>query len=171
MYNIRTPFVLRITCITLVLTSSSYAEQSCDCDGWVQGASGVGYGNFQEVGPLTVDLKPWSSTWLNAAHLFFVVILGQRPARLISYLYSEMPSIAPVGKWKGDLLVLKVFEGNVERGESGRFENAELGALDGLAGGLLSKIDLADAAIKPEGVEVNFIVAGCENTITAAVEA
>jgi hypothetical protein len=42
----------------------------------VQGASGVGYGNFQEVGPLTVDLKPRSSTWLNVAHLLFVVILG-----------------------------------------------------------------------------------------------
>ncbi|KAG0611992.1 hypothetical protein M758_7G181800 [Ceratodon purpureus] len=42
---------------------------------WLQGgpgASGVGYGNFQEVGPLTVDLKPRSSTWLNAAHLLFV---------------------------------------------------------------------------------------------------
>lgn len=42
---------------------------------WLQGgpgASGAGYGNFHEVGPLTVDLKPRSSTWLNVAHLLFV---------------------------------------------------------------------------------------------------
>jgi hypothetical protein len=43
---------------------------------WIQGgpgASGVGFGNFQEVGPLTTDLEPRESTWLNVAHLLFVV--------------------------------------------------------------------------------------------------
>ncbi|CAK9250536.1 unnamed protein product [Sphagnum jensenii] len=42
---------------------------------WIQGgpgASGVGFGNFQEVGPLTTDLEPRESTWLNVAHLLFV---------------------------------------------------------------------------------------------------
>ncbi|KAG0558806.1 hypothetical protein KC19_10G056400 [Ceratodon purpureus] len=42
---------------------------------WLQGGpggSGVGFGNFKEVGPLTVDLKPRPSTWLNVGHMLFV---------------------------------------------------------------------------------------------------
>ncbi|KAK1284734.1 Serine carboxypeptidase-like 51 [Acorus calamus] len=42
---------------------------------WLQGgpgASGVGIGNFQEVGPLDTDLKPRNSTWLQRADLLFV---------------------------------------------------------------------------------------------------
>ncbi|VAH09204.1 unnamed protein product [Triticum turgidum subsp. durum] len=42
---------------------------------WLQGgpgASGVGVGNFLEVGPLNGDLKPRSSTWLQKADLIFV---------------------------------------------------------------------------------------------------
>jgi serine carboxypeptidase 1 len=39
----------------------------------MQGASGVGLGNFLEVGPLDVDLKPRNSTWLHKADLIFVV--------------------------------------------------------------------------------------------------
>ncbi|XP_072974531.1 serine carboxypeptidase-like 51 [Typha angustifolia] len=42
---------------------------------WLQGgpgASGVGFGNFQEVGPLDADLKPRNSTWLQKADLLFV---------------------------------------------------------------------------------------------------
>ncbi|XP_058199983.1 serine carboxypeptidase-like 51 [Rhododendron vialii] len=42
---------------------------------WLQGgpgASGVGIGNFQEVGPLDTDLKPRNSTWLSKADLLFV---------------------------------------------------------------------------------------------------
>jgi serine carboxypeptidase 1 len=38
-----------------------------------QGASGVGFGNFQEIGPLDVDLQPRNSTWLQKADLIFVV--------------------------------------------------------------------------------------------------
>ena len=38
-----------------------------------QGASGVGIGNFEEVGPLDTDLKPRNSTWLQKADLLFVV--------------------------------------------------------------------------------------------------
>ncbi|KAM0949481.1 putative carboxypeptidase C [Dioscorea sansibarensis] len=42
---------------------------------WLQGgpgASGVGIGNFQEIGPLDVNLNPRNSTWLNIADLLFV---------------------------------------------------------------------------------------------------
>ncbi|GMY15916.1 serine carboxypeptidase-like 51 [Fagus crenata] len=42
---------------------------------WLQGgpgASGVGIGNFEEVGPLDTDLKPRNSTWLLKADLLFV---------------------------------------------------------------------------------------------------
>ncbi|KAI7734314.1 hypothetical protein M8C21_006595, partial [Ambrosia artemisiifolia] len=42
---------------------------------WLQGgpgASGVGFGNFGEIGPLDVDLKPRNSTWLQKANLLFV---------------------------------------------------------------------------------------------------
>ncbi|KAI3989769.1 hypothetical protein MKX01_040739 [Papaver californicum] len=42
---------------------------------WLQGgpgASGVGTGNFQEVGPLDTNLSPRNSTWLRKADLLFV---------------------------------------------------------------------------------------------------
>ncbi|MQM21348.1 hypothetical protein Taro_054388, partial [Colocasia esculenta] len=42
---------------------------------WLQGgpgASGVGIGNFEEIGPLDTDLKPRKSTWLQKADLLFV---------------------------------------------------------------------------------------------------
>nr|GLL43167.1 serine carboxypeptidase-like 51 [Ipomoea trifida] len=42
---------------------------------WLQGgpgASGVGIGNFQEIGPLDVNLEPRNSTWLKKADLLFV---------------------------------------------------------------------------------------------------
>ncbi|XP_075519973.1 serine carboxypeptidase-like 51 [Primulina tabacum] len=42
---------------------------------WLQGgpgASGVGIGNFEEIGPLDTDLKPRNSTWLSIADLLFV---------------------------------------------------------------------------------------------------
>jgi serine carboxypeptidase 1 len=38
-----------------------------------QGASGVGIGNFLEIGPLDVSLNPRNSTWLQKADLIFVV--------------------------------------------------------------------------------------------------
>ena len=43
---------------------------------WLQGgpgASGVGYGNFMEIGPLDEELKPRATTWLAKADLLFVV--------------------------------------------------------------------------------------------------
>ncbi|KAI7985139.1 Serine carboxypeptidase-like 51 [Camellia lanceoleosa] len=42
---------------------------------WLQGGPGgsrVGFGNFLEIGPLDVDLKPWNSTWLTKADLLLV---------------------------------------------------------------------------------------------------
>ena len=42
---------------------------------WLQGgpgASSTGFGNFEELGPLTVDLKPRNTTWLRAANVLFV---------------------------------------------------------------------------------------------------
>ncbi|XP_038971291.1 serine carboxypeptidase-like 51 isoform X2 [Phoenix dactylifera] len=42
---------------------------------WLQGGpggSGVGIGNFQEIGPLDTSLKPRNSTWLQKADLLFV---------------------------------------------------------------------------------------------------
>ena len=41
-----------------------------------QGASGVGLGNFQEIGPLDVNLQPRNSTWLHKADLIFMVRLA-----------------------------------------------------------------------------------------------
>uniref|UniRef100_A0A8C8RAN1 Carboxypeptidase n=1 Tax=Pelusios castaneus TaxID=367368 RepID=A0A8C8RAN1_9SAUR len=42
---------------------------------WLQGgpgASGCGYGNFEEIGPLDAELKPRNTTWLQAASILFV---------------------------------------------------------------------------------------------------
>nr|XP_060619954.1 retinoid-inducible serine carboxypeptidase [Anolis sagrei ordinatus] len=42
---------------------------------WLQGgpgASGCGYGNFEEIGPLDADLKSRRTTWLQAASVLFV---------------------------------------------------------------------------------------------------
>ncbi|XP_054859426.1 retinoid-inducible serine carboxypeptidase [Eublepharis macularius] len=42
---------------------------------WLQGgpgASGCGYGNFEEIGPLDADLKPRRTTWLQAGSVLFV---------------------------------------------------------------------------------------------------
>lgn len=42
---------------------------------WLQGGPGgssTGFGNFDELGPLTVELKPRNTTWLQAANVLFV---------------------------------------------------------------------------------------------------
>lgn len=56
-----------------------------------QSASGVGIGNFQEIGPLDTNLKPRNSTWLQKADLLFVVIKLPCPSH-------------PAPKQKGKLL-------------------------------------------------------------------
>lgn len=45
------------------------------CHLWKKGGSGVGIGNFQEIGPLDTSLKPRNSTWLQKVDLLFVVNL------------------------------------------------------------------------------------------------
>ena len=42
---------------------------------WLQGgpgASSTGYGNFEEIGPLDVNLKPRNTTWIKEANVLFV---------------------------------------------------------------------------------------------------
>ena len=42
---------------------------------WLQGgpgASGSGYGNFEELGPLDSDLKPRNTSWVQAANVIFI---------------------------------------------------------------------------------------------------
>ncbi|KAE8817543.1 hypothetical protein D1007_04637 [Hordeum vulgare] len=56
--------------VILVVVVVVVVTPSCSC--FSQGASGVGVGNFLEVGPLDGDLKPRSSTWLHKADLIFV---------------------------------------------------------------------------------------------------
>lgn len=36
------------------------------------GGSSTGFGNFQEIGPLDVDLKPRNTSWIQAANILFV---------------------------------------------------------------------------------------------------
>ena len=48
-----------------------------------QGASGVGLGYFQEIGPLDVNLQPRNSTWLQKADLIFVVRQGSEIVQFI----------------------------------------------------------------------------------------
>lgn len=65
---------------------------------WLQGgpgASGVGLGNFLEVGPLDVDLKPRSSTWLQKADLIFV----DNPVG-VGYSYVEDDSLLVTTDWE-----------------------------------------------------------------------
>uniref|UniRef100_A0A0D9VUU8 Carboxypeptidase n=1 Tax=Leersia perrieri TaxID=77586 RepID=A0A0D9VUU8_9ORYZ len=65
---------------------------------WLQGgpgASGVGLGNFLEVGPLDVNLKPRDSTWLHKADLIFV----DNPVG-VGYSYAEDPSVLVTTDWQ-----------------------------------------------------------------------
>ncbi|KAF0921437.1 hypothetical protein E2562_007000 [Oryza meyeriana var. granulata] len=65
---------------------------------WLQGgpgASGVGLGNFLEVGPLDVNLKPRDSTWLQKADLIFV----DNPVG-VGYSYAEDPSVLVTTDWQ-----------------------------------------------------------------------
>uniref|UniRef100_A0A0D3FJE5 Uncharacterized protein n=1 Tax=Oryza barthii TaxID=65489 RepID=A0A0D3FJE5_9ORYZ len=65
------------------------------------GGSGVGRGNFLEIGPLDVDLKPRNTSWLKKADLIFVVGLAAVALPLLSlldhpvgvgYSYADDPS-------------------------------------------------------------------------------
>ena len=65
----------------------------------MQGASGVGFGNFDEVGPLTVDLKPRSTTWLSVAHLLFVVLTPSTLClkKISSFFFLALPCLSDTG--------------------------------------------------------------------------
>ncbi|KAL6593713.1 hypothetical protein ACP70R_048614 [Stipagrostis hirtigluma subsp. patula] len=65
---------------------------------WLQGgpgASGVGIGNFLEIGPLDVDLKPRNSTWLQKADLIFV----DNPVG-VGYSYVEDDTLLVTTDWQ-----------------------------------------------------------------------
>ena len=65
---------------------------------WLQGgpgASGVGIGNFMEIGPLDVNLKPRNSTWLQKADLIFV----DNPVG-VGYSYVEDDSLLVTTDWQ-----------------------------------------------------------------------
>ncbi|CAN6289223.1 unnamed protein product [Urochloa humidicola] len=65
---------------------------------WLQGgpgASGVGLGNFQEIGPLDIDLKPRNSTWLQKADLIFL----DNPVGT-GYSYVENSSLFVTTDWE-----------------------------------------------------------------------
>ncbi|KAK1649521.1 hypothetical protein QYE76_067326 [Lolium multiflorum] len=65
---------------------------------WLQGgpgASGVGIGNFLEIGPLDVGLNPRNSTWLQKADLIFV----DNPVG-VGYSYTEDPSLLVKTDWE-----------------------------------------------------------------------
>ncbi|CAN6325009.1 unnamed protein product [Urochloa humidicola] len=65
---------------------------------WLQGgpgASGVGLGNFLEVGPLDVNLKPRNSTWLQKADLIFV----DNPVG-VGYSYVEDDTLLVTTDWE-----------------------------------------------------------------------
>ncbi|KQJ93707.1 hypothetical protein BRADI_3g06230v3 [Brachypodium distachyon] len=60
-----------------------------------QGASGVGIGNFLEMGPLDVNLSPRNWTWLQKADLIFV----DNPVG-VGYSYAEDPSVLVKTDWE-----------------------------------------------------------------------
>ncbi|TVU46716.1 hypothetical protein EJB05_06267 [Eragrostis curvula] len=65
---------------------------------WLEGGpgtSGVGLGNFLEVGPLDVNLKPRNSTWLQKADLIFV----DNPVG-VGYSYVEDDSLLVTTDWQ-----------------------------------------------------------------------
>uniref|UniRef100_A0A0E0D1M3 Carboxypeptidase n=1 Tax=Oryza meridionalis TaxID=40149 RepID=A0A0E0D1M3_9ORYZ len=73
---------------------------------WLQGgpgASGVGLGNFLEVGPLDGDLKPRGSTWLQKADLIFV----DNPVGTgYSYVEDDALLVTTDGEAAADLVAL-----------------------------------------------------------------
>jgi hypothetical protein len=52
----------------------------------------VGIGNFMEIGPLDVNLKPRNSTWLQKADLIFVVSIHTLTFNLSPSLFRCMPT-------------------------------------------------------------------------------
>ncbi|KAI3922092.1 hypothetical protein MKX01_005781 [Papaver californicum] len=73
---------------------------------WLQGgpgASGVGTGNFQEVGPLDTNLSPRNSTWLRKAIFLFV---DNPVGSGFSYVENEKDLVTTDGEAATDLTTL-----------------------------------------------------------------
>ncbi|KAA8518663.1 hypothetical protein F0562_016137 [Nyssa sinensis] len=91
---------------------------------WLQGgpgSSGVGFGNFLEIGPLDVNLKPRSSTWLLKADLLFVVNF------CFSYVEDKILAVRTDEEAATDLTTLlkQLFNGNETLQKSPLFIFAE----------------------------------------------
>ncbi|XP_042458977.1 serine carboxypeptidase-like 51 [Zingiber officinale] len=81
---------------------------------WLQGGpsvSGIGIGNFQEIGPLDTNLKPRNSTWLQKADLLFV----ENPVGT-GFSFVEEESLLAKSDWEAaaDLTAFlkKLYNGN-----------------------------------------------------------
>ncbi|KAL3622904.1 Serine carboxypeptidase-like 51 [Castilleja foliolosa] len=134
---------------------------------WLQGgpgASGVGIGNFEEVGPLNTYLKPRNSTWLQKADLLFV----DNPVGTgYSFVENKSLLVKTDEEAAGDLttLLIEVFNRNVSLQKSPLYIVAEsyggkyavtlgLAALRAIEAGKLKLklggIALGDTWISPE---------------------
>ncbi|XP_078439749.1 serine carboxypeptidase-like 51 [Wolffia australiana] len=134
---------------------------------WLQGgpgASGVGIGNFEEIGPLDTELKPRNSTWLQFADLLFV----DNPVGTgYSFVEDEAALVKTDEEVGKDLVVFlrKVFNGRDELRQSPLFIVAEsyggkyavslaLAAVDAIRAGQLKLrlggVALGDSWISPE---------------------
>ncbi|KAL6878235.1 hypothetical protein ACP4OV_012405 [Aristida adscensionis] len=79
---------------------------------WLQGgpgSSGIGAGNFMEVGPLDVNLQPRNSTWLHKADLIFV----DNPVG-VGYSYVEDDSLLVTTDWQAAADMMAVLKALVE---------------------------------------------------------
>ncbi|VAH04795.1 unnamed protein product [Triticum turgidum subsp. durum] len=91
-----------LLCLSLLRASPAASVTAGNPDGtelWgfveVRPTSGVGIGNFMEVGPLDVNLKPRNSTWLQKADLIFV----DNPVG-VGYSYVEDDSLLVTTDWQ-----------------------------------------------------------------------
>ncbi|XP_024023794.1 serine carboxypeptidase-like 51 [Morus notabilis] len=140
---------------------------------WFQGgpgASGVGIGNFEEIGPLDTDLKPRNSTWLQKGDLLFV----DNP---VGTGYSFVEDLTLLVKTDGEaaddltILLEKLFNDNEKLQKSPLFIVAEsyggkfavtcgLSALKAIEAGKLKLnlggVALGDTWISPEDFVVSW---------------
>ncbi|KAL3716469.1 hypothetical protein ACJRO7_008119 [Eucalyptus globulus] len=128
------------------------------------GASGVGYGNFAEIGPLDENLQPRNFTWLRKADLLFV---DSPVATGFSYVDDESSVAKTDYEAAADLttLLIELFNGNETLQKSplyifaesygGKFASAlGLTALEAIEAGKLKAqlggVALGDSWISPE---------------------
>ncbi|KAF8005621.1 hypothetical protein BT93_K0027 [Corymbia citriodora subsp. variegata] len=134
---------------------------------WLQGgpgASGVGFGNFREIGPLDENLQPRNFTWLRKADLLFV---DSPVATGFSYVEDEGLVVKTDYEAAADLttLLIDLFNGNETLQKSplyvfaesygGKFASAlAVTALEAIEAGKLRAqlggVALGDSWISPE---------------------